>query len=417
MYGSEKDVRRNLFLFVADGVVFVPAMTLISISTIIPYFLERLGATALHIAIAVAMTYICNFISQPFFGSVASRTHKLHKTNGKILITQRIIFITFLLSIPLYANSYGVILWMFLIFWGVFNIFVGSYSVFYTSLLLKLLPPDKRGAIRGMGYAVGSVLGVGAAALIPKILGAFSFPYNYVVIFMLGTLILMIDGILFLFMREHEETEPRVPLGVLQYLKAMPSTIRKNAAFRAMILTCTCLAIANSLLSYYTLYAIRVFSATESHIATLSALSVITVSVGYVFFGFIIDRRGTKATSLIAACLITAAGAIALTTHMLPLLYVAWVLANLGSTCTMMTITLLLGDVCPYENLPLNVGVYSTISLACSSIMVLLLAPLLERAGFAVVFTTVFLCGLFSFLINVFALRKHLVAKEGAAAP
>ena len=288
-------------------------------------------------------------------------------------------------------------------------IFVGSYSVFYTSLVLKLLPPEKRGAIRGMGFAIGSAVSVGVAALIPALLGSFPFPYNYMLIFSLGILILIFDGILFLFMREFDDAEPRVPMNLAQYLKEMPSSVRDNAAFRAMIITCTFLVVANSLLSYYTLYAIRVFSATETHIAALSALAVISASVGFVVFGSLMDRYGPKTTSIIAACLIISAGAVALYTHSLNFLFVAWVLANLGSNCSGVTIILLLGDVSPPGKVPLCVGVYTAISLALSSAVVLLLAPALDMLGFTVLFATVLICGVLSLLINIFVLRKFLV--------
>jgi len=409
MYGSVKDVRHNLFLFVVDGIVYMPAMTLISITTIIPYFLEQLGASTFHIAIAVAMTFICSFISQPFFGSIASRSHKLHITNGKILLLQRTVFLAFILCIPLLVRSQNLLIWTFLAFWGLFNLFVGSYNIFYTSLLLKILPPDKRGAIRGMGFAIGAALGVGVAALIPVLLSSFSFPYNYMLIFIIGSVLLIIDGILFFFMREFDESEPRIPMSVGEYFKEMPSTVRDNPAFRTMIITCTFLVIANSLLSYYTLYAIRIFHASETDLATLSALAVISVSVGYVAFGFILDRKGPKTTSIIAACLIITAGFLALTTRSLSFLFIAWIFANLGSTCSGVTITLLLGDVSPPSKVPLHVGVYTVISLAISSAVVLIFGPVLEYFGFTILFASVLVCGALSLLINIFVLRKYLL--------
>jgi MFS family permease len=188
----------------------------------------------------------------------------------------------------------------------------------------------------------------------------------------------------------------------------MPSSIRKNAPFRAMILTCMFLVVSNSLLSYYTLYAIRVFSATESQIAALAALAVISGAVGHVGFGVVVDHWGPKATSVIGAILVACAGAIALTTHTINFLFAAWVLANLGNSGYGFSWSLLIGEVCPPGKLPLYVGVHTTISLALSSAVLLLLAPTLESIGFTVLFTTVLFCGLFSLLINVFVLRKQL---------
>jgi len=407
MYGSKKDVNYNLSLFFVDGILFVPAMTLISIATVIPFFLEQLNASTFQIAMAASMAFVCTFASQPLFGSIASRAKLMGKTFGKILLLQRIIFLAFVLSIPLFANNPPLLVWMFLLFWGIFNIFVGSYSVFFTPLLLKLLPPEKRGAIRGIGFAIGAGIGVGMSALIPVILNRILFPYNFLIIFAIGCLFLMVDSFMFIMMREHEDVQPRIPMSILEYLKGIPSSVKEDAHFRTMIIMFTFLVVANSLLPYYTLYAIRDFSATEAHIALLTALAVASSAVSHVGFGFIIDRYGPMPTSVIAACLVAAAGLLALVSNSFALLLVAWVLANLGSTCYILTANLMLDKVTPPGKLPLYVGVLTTISLAVSSGIMLLLAPLIENAGFTLLFVLIFICGLASLLINLLVFRRQ----------
>jgi len=118
VFGSEKNIRHNLRLFFIDGIVFMPAMTLISITTVIPYFLEQLGASTLQIAMAASMAMVCTFITQPLFGSLASRARELRRTFGKILLTQRTIFLVFVLCIPLFSANPPMLTWMFLAFWS-----------------------------------------------------------------------------------------------------------------------------------------------------------------------------------------------------------------------------------------------------------------------------------------------------------
>ena len=273
MHGDAKNIKRNLALFFLDGMLFVPAMTLIAVATVIPFFLEYLDASTFQIALAASLALVCTFLSQPLFGSIASRTRLLARTFGRILMMQRVIFLAFVLSIPLFAANPPLLVWMFLLFWGVFNVFVGSYSVFFTPLLLKLLPPEKRGTTRGVGLSLGSLLGVGMAALIPGIINGIVFPYNFMLIFGLGTVILMFNGSMFLFMREHEDVVPRVPLSILQYVKGIPSSVRDDKLFRTMIIMCTFLVVGNGMLPYYTLYAMREFAATEAQVATLAGSS------------------------------------------------------------------------------------------------------------------------------------------------
>jgi len=408
MYGSQADIRHNLKMLFIDGITFMPSMALISITAVIPYFLNQLGASTFQIALATSMTMICVFLTQPFFGYIASRSKIMNRTFGKILLTQRISFLIFILLIPVFSGSNSLLVILFLISWCIFNVFVGSYTVFHTPLVIKLLPPDKRGTIRGLGFAIGSFLGVGMSALIPLILSRIVFPYNYMMIFSMGLFFLFINAIIFFFLRQSDDIPPNEPMEMTQYLKQMPSTIRENPSFRAMILTCLFLAIANSLLPYYTLNAIRVFSATETHIALLAGLAIFSGAVSYIVLGYIVDRRGPRYIAVIIAVCLAAAGIVALITNSLNFLFVAWVLANFSNNGSMMATSLLIGEVSPSTKLPLYVGVYFTISTALSAVIILLFAPVLENLGFMPLFATVLTCGLLSFIINVFVLKKRL---------
>ena len=404
MYGSNKDIRYNLTIFFADGVLFKLSLTLLSITTIIPFFLEQLGATTFQVAMVVSIAIICNFIALPLFVSIASRAQMIGKAFSRVLFIQRFIFLAFILSIPLFSNR--VLIWMFLIFWGIFNLFVGSYNVFYTPLLIKLMPPEKRGFIRGTGYAVGSLLSVALAAFIPTLLNRFLFPYNFMIIFILGLSLLFIGAAIFGIVREKDEGETQFPLKPTQFVKEIPTTIRENSAFRMLIFVSIFLVVANSLLTFYTVYAIRIFSATEAHIATLAGIAVVANAVAYIAFGATVDLLGPKATLRIAAVLLILAGAIALLTNSLNYLFVAWALANLSFGCYMMCVSPILGEICPSTKLPLCTGVHAIVGLIFSSFVLLFIAPALEHFGFNLLFVIVLTCGTISLLINLLFLRK-----------
>ena len=408
-YGSPSDLRHNLTLFFFDGAFFMPAMTLISMAAVIPYFLNQAGATTVQIGLAASTALVCNFLLQPVFGRIASHARSPHKTFAYILLTQRIIFQVFVFCIPLFAGNGQVMIWTFLLFWAVFNLFVGAYSVFYTPLLIRLVPPHRRGTMRGLGFAAGSVVGLGAAAMIPVILKGLPYPYGYMLVFSFGSVLLIIDAILFLRLRQPEDAERATPMSVVQYVKEMPVTIRTSPPFRATVLTNLFLTVAGALLTYYTVYAIREFGATESEVGLLAALSVIGGAVGFVSFGLLLDRVGPRLVMVAAGAFMALAGLLALTTHSLVLLYIAWVLAALANSSYGVAAVPLLGIVSPAAKLPLYAGVNSVATLAASAVVLLLIAPALEHLGFWPLFVAVFLCGALSLVINQFILRRRLV--------
>ena len=265
--------------------------------------------------------------------------------------------------------------------------------------------------MRGVGFATGNIIALGLTALIPGILGGFSFPYNFMIIFSLGLFFLFLNAAGFYLMKEHEDIEPRVPMSVMESVKGIPISLKEDSAFRAMILTCMFLVVANSLIPFYTLYAIRVFSATEPQIAILATLAIATGIFVNIVFGFIIDRKGPVKVAPFAGAFVILAGAIALAANSMSVLYAAWVLAHLGSGAYNKTTMLMLGDVSPAGKVPLYVSVLFTISMALSSLFVLLLGPVLENVGFAILFVIVVACGSIGLYLNLFVFQRRLAKR------
>jgi len=275
-------------------------------------------------------------------------------------------------------------------------------------MVIRLLPKGRRAGFRGVGFAIGSALGVGMSFLIPVIISNITFPYNYMTIFTIGLIFLFANTAVFLLMRQSEDTVPNEPMSLKRYLVQMPTSIRENPAFRAMIPATMLLAIAIAMLPYYTLYAIREYLATETHIAMLTGFAILSSAVAQILIGYTTDRYGPRITTMIVACLTAAAGIMTLSANSFSLLLISWALLNMSSGGYNITIALMLGEISPPGKMPLYMGVHTTISMTISAVVVLLLAPVLERIGFTPLSIIVLSCGLLSLLINVLVLKKHM---------
>jgi MFS family permease len=410
-YGGPRTVRRNVFLYFMDGVTFQPSTALISMTTVIPLFFEQVRATTVEFAIATAIVSVCTFVSQPVFVSICSRVRRMGKSFAWILFAQRAIFLAFVVTMPLLAGNPSAMIWVFLASWAVFNLMAGSGTVFNVPLVLKLLPPDKRAGMRGVGFAIGNVVSLGMAALIPVIIDRLAFPQDFMVLFGIGLLFLFANAAGFWFMDEGDDVEPRHPVRVTQYVRAIPATLVGDPVFRAMVGSCVALVVANSLIPFYTLHAIRDLSASEAQVSLLAALAIVTAVAVNLVFGFFIDRRGPVKLSSVAAVAVTAAGIVGLVGNSLPALFVAWVLANLGNACYMQTTMLMLGDVSPQGKAPLYVGILFSISTLLSSVLVLALAPVLETVGFGALFVLVTVCGAVGWYLNVRVFQPRLAIR------
>lgn len=413
-FGGPSAVRRNAFLFFLDGVTFQPSLALISMAAVIPLLLEHLGASTAQFAIATSVVSVGTFISQPYFVSLCSRTRRMAKAFAVVLLIQRFLFLAFVLAMPLLASHHGLMTWLFLASWTIFNVLAGSGTLFNVPLVLKLLPPRRRAGLRGVGMAIGSIIALGATALIPVVIGGMAFPGSYMVLFGIGLVFLFANAAGFWFMDERDDVEPRVPMKVREYLRDIPSTLRRDATFRAMVTSCVFVVVANSLLPFYTLHAIRTFSASEEYVALLASLAIVTGVAVNLTFGFIIDRKGPVALSPVAAIAATAAGVVGLASGSLVGVSIAWVLANVANACYMKATMLMLGDVSPSGRAPSYVGILFSISMLVSSVVVLALAPLLDATGFTALFVIVGGCGAVAWFYNVRVFQPRLARSRPA---
>ena len=413
-FGEPKDIKRNIILYFFDGVTFMPSMVLLSIATVVPFFLEYLNATTFEFAVATSVTSIGMLVGQPIFGSMVSRSKLMTKTFAKVLFTQRIIFLCFVLIMPLLAPNNRLMIWVFVVFWAFFNLLAGSGMVFNVPIILKLLPPNKRAGMRGVGQAIGNVIALGMAGLIPIVLEGFSYPYNFMIIFLMGLFFLFFNAAGFWFMKEHEDVEPRIPMGFKKYLQEIPICLKRDSTFRAMVLSSMFLVLAIALLPFYTYYAIQVFGIDARQIALLATTAVASAIIANISFGFAIDRFTPVKVSPLVSIFFILAGFIILLTNSIHMFYLAWILANIGSVCYMKATNLMLGEVSPPGKSPLYVGVLFIMSMGLASVAVLALAPILEATGFAVLFIIVVICGGLGLFYNLFVFQKRLkLRKQG----
>jgi MFS family permease len=407
-YGEPNNIKRNIIIFFFDGATFMPSLALLSITTVFPFFLERLQASTFEFAVATSVASVFMLIGQPVFGSIVSRTKSMTKTFAKILFAQRLIFLLFPLSMPFLASNYSLMIWMFILFWAIFNFFSGSWVVFFIPILFKLLPPNKRAGLRGVGQALGNIIALVMAGLIPIIINQIIFPYNFMVIFILGSAFLLLNATCFWLMKEHKDVELRVPMKLKEYLKEIPLCLKSDVAFRAMIISCIFMALANAFIPFYTLYGIRVFNIDAYQIGILTILGIVSAIAVNLVFGFIIDRFGTVKLSPLIGVFIMLAGIIALAARNVIFFYLAWVFANIGNWCYMKVANLMLGDISPPGRSHIYVGVLFITTMTISSLGVLGIAPLMEATGFSILFVIITFCGCLGLFYNLFVFQKRL---------
>ncbi|SFI79691.1 Predicted arabinose efflux permease, MFS family [Paenibacillus sp. UNC496MF] len=395
MKETNRDRRRNSFLFVLDSILFNNAMTFLSVNAVITLFLSDLGAGTGEIVLANALVYIGTFVSQPFFAKKVMNLAYKKKVFKNILLVQRFFFLACVLTIPLFAEAYPrPMTLLFLVSWGIFSLFVGSYAPFYMSLFAKLVPEQHRGRLRGYGGGAANLIALGAAALVGVILREMPYPYNYTLIFAIGVLLLIADGLCFAWMKESAPDEAvKADFNYFQYFKAIPDMFRGFKPFKRTVIAFCFMMTAQASLAYYGLYSVRAFQAGGSDIALFPAITGLANIISSIAFGIMADRLGHRSVLVAASVSGGLAGCLIFAYPSVWTVYAAFALTNFCLNGYNISSGLFIIEQIPRERLPMGISINTMITLIVSSVATVGSGVLADRISFLSVFAIASACG------------------------
>lgn len=391
--------RRNYALFFMDTVLFTNAMTFLAVSTVIAYFLDTLGATAYEVGLVNALVGIGSMATQPLFAGWAMRARDKRRTFSFILLTQRAWIAVCILSLPwLVGAGHAVAIWAFVVMWGVFNLFTGSYSPFYMLLFAKMVGARHRGRLRGFSGAIANGLALLSTVAIGFILRYVSFPENYTIVFSCGSFLLLLDALNFLFMKEPPDTAPAPVVNPWQYLRQIPVVLRENRIFARMVLSFTLLVGAQSSIVYITLDALHAYPSSAGDVAIFTGLTAAVNIAANLILGVAADRHGHRLILQIASLGTAAAGLLAVAIHSLTALFAAFALLTLGASAYNLSGTMLIIERSQRDTIAIWVSVNVMITLAVSSFFLVLAGYLAHWFGYAPIFVIIFVAGVLAFV-------------------
>jgi len=133
------------------------------------------------------------------------------------------------------------------------------------------------------------------------LLATFDFPLNYALGFFIAFGLQISSLIVQMNLVEGEPARVTERRPVFAYLRRLPEVFRANRNFKYFIISSAFLVVGNMPIGFFTVYALRTFSADESMIGQFTLSMLMTQAVSALISGFIVDRYGNKRALMIAA--------------------------------------------------------------------------------------------------------------------
>lgn len=312
--------RRNLFLLIADFVFFMVGITFVSGQTVLPDFVGRLSGSEVLVGLVGILFPLGVMLPQLVVAPMAARAPSKRLWIIKAGFPGRLMMFVVAGGILLFGveNPLPVLVIVFLGV-GMFAVCDGITAVAWMDLLSNALPNTRRGRLFGLGRAIASIAVLLVVSdLVRYILDAEtgpSYPHDYMLLFFLAGIFMLLSISMFLFVREPAKARPvEMPSASRRgYLAFLGQVLRQDRRYRHFLATRLTYQVALIAAPFYIRFATESL-AIPSAVAVSGAIQVTTIGslVAGLAMGRLSEKRGSRAVILMTCAFALAQPAMAL---------------------------------------------------------------------------------------------------------
>jgi len=295
----ERVYRRNFSLFLSDFVIFTIAMNFIGSTTVIPDFVRKLTDFEVLIALSGQLFEVGWLLPQLFVARSLVRVENKKWWFIGPNIPVRLLILSFAgIIVILGPDRPGLMLGLFLLFYGLAALGDGLVGVPWVDLVGSSLDGRRRARLFGLGNATVGVLVLGLAPIVDMILGDSGpeYPNNYALLFGLAGVLFVVTIPLGLFIRELPGGKPQETAPPMrEYLPDLLRVLREDKPYRGMIITRVLAALFTLAAPFYIgLATERLDISSDTAVSTALAVQTVGSVTGALFFSWLGDRRALQ---------------------------------------------------------------------------------------------------------------------------
>jgi MFS family permease len=258
---AQQDLRWNFAVNLWDEIFIMLGISLVSRETVMPVLVAQLTDSKLALGLIPAIFSLGMYLPQLL---IANFSERLPYKKGFVMWAsgpgERGAYLLMAVAVWLLAPVAPTLtLLLFFALLALNAISIGLAMPAWFDMIAKVIPPQRRGLLFGLGRGLGSLLGVFGAFVVGRILTTVAFPNNFALIFLIAFVVMMISWVGLALTREPPSTtvKPRIPIG--RYFRQLPKMLRSNGRF---LLSRTIIQLGTMATGFYMVYGIERFGLT-----------------------------------------------------------------------------------------------------------------------------------------------------------
>ncbi len=411
--------RRNFFLFVIDGVLFMVAMGTIGANTVIPDFVRRLTDSEILIGLSGSMFSIGFTLPQLFIARHIIRFERKKWWFVGPNIPVRFVILIFAFVVVLLGEAQsGAILLAFLIAYGLAAVGDGLVGVPWADLVGSSLDTRWRARMFGITSAGAGVIMLGVAPVIAYILGDAGppFPNNYALLFGIAGVLFALSILPILFLTELPGGKAAAKSPAMrEFLPDLGRVLRTDVPFRAIVITRMLTSLFMMAAPFYVGFAtVQLGLSSDVAVPNLLAMQTVGGIAGALLYTWLGARNNVLyiRMALVGAALLPLSALLAGVIGPLPL-YVGFLVSGLSLTNLLFSYQNWIVTYAAADKRPIYVGLFNTIAAIVSLITPFISGTIARHIGFEVLFGVALLMALGALYVTI----RYLPDQQPAEAP
>jgi MFS family permease len=290
-------LRRNFVLGIFNGGTFIFAESLMSMDTVLTWFVQQLGGSNFLIGLVGPMRDAGWFLPQLFV------SHPLQRKPFKLPLYRRaaavriVAWLVWTVATFLLAGHYPALLLIFFSAFAVNSLASGFAGLPFMEVVAKTIPPTRRGAYFGARMFAGSLLGLLASVLVGLILSEqnpLPFPQNVGVLFAISWVAVAIGLAAFGLVKEPPSDVLDDGATFTAHMQRAARLPKYNRNLRYLLIARVVILLSYVAGPFYSIYSINVLHAPVSIIGLYVGVRTIVALAINPVWSWLSDRHGNK---------------------------------------------------------------------------------------------------------------------------
>ena len=392
----------NFAVNVIDGALFLLAQSLMSATTILPFFVSRLTDNPFYFGLLAVIANGGWFFPQLFSaGSIERTARKKPWLINLGFFLERLPLVLLTATALLAVRSPSWALTLFLLAFAIYNLGAGIIAPAWQDLIAVCFPATRRGRMMGVTMFVGGAAGALGAIGSSRILDTLPFPRNFLILFALATILMFLGWGVLALTREPVRQVPRTDENRLRIWTRLGRILRRDQNFRRFLIARGLLAVGGMGMAFVTVAAVSKWDVSGGTVGNYTVALLVGQSVSNLLFGLLADRKGHKPPLVLGGLAAASAYIIAgLTTNPL-LYYLVFLLLGVYFSATFVSGLMIVLEFVGPEQRPTYIGATNSI-IGAINVVIPLLGGWLATFSYGYLFVLSAAAGLLGVLLMWF---------------